>query len=89
MKVSPGYNGERHRDFFKFKMKDAWMTFWIEEIEPTEFNVIPMDDLRKHELSGDCECNPKIVEESGQLIIVHNSYDKREIVERLYETCKN
>ena len=42
-------------------------------------HIIPVDDLISHRESRECECIPK-VEEHGKLII-HNSYDMRELLE--------
>ena len=43
------------------------------------YHVIPVDDFWEHEESEGCMCKPRI-EENGKLI-VHNSYDGREIIE--------
>ena len=47
---------------------------------PDVYHVLPIDDLQSHEESAQCACEPKI-EENGALVM-HNSYDGREIVER-------
>lgn len=44
-------------------------------------HILPVSDLKEHEESSTCGCNPKIIEESGELICVHNSYDGREGLE--------
>ena len=49
------------------------------------YNILPTNDLKEHTEDSTCECNPKIFFENGEMIIVHNSYDKRELVE---ETLK-
>ena len=41
------------------------------------YHVLPIDDLQSHEESKDCACEPRIEDN----IIVHNSYDGREIIE--------
>ena len=46
-------------------------------------NIIPTNDLKEHEESTTCQCKPKIIENNGEIIVVHNSYDGREYVERL------
>ena len=48
-------------------------------------NIVPINDLEEHEESSTCKCNPKLIEENGELILVHNSFDKREFIERLFE----
>ena len=45
-------------------------------------HVIPVDDLRSHEECSKCHCNPNV--NDGLKMIVHNSFDVRE----LYETGK-
>lgn len=50
------------------------------------WHILPINDLKEHEELSSCECNPKMeVLEDGDLMIIHNSYDKREIIERLFE----
>jgi hypothetical protein len=48
-------------------------------------HILPINDLEKHEELSTCKCNPKLIEENGELILVHNSFDKREIIERLFK----
>lgn len=46
-------------------------------------HVLPVDDLKEHTETDDCECHPRIeyVGDGGKLV-VHNSYDGREFLER-------
>ncbi|CAB4130567.1 hypothetical protein UFOVP129_6 [uncultured Caudovirales phage] len=44
-------------------------------------NVIPLNDLKEQEEQSTCECCPKVWFEKGEMIIVHNSFDKREEIE--------
>lgn len=46
-------------------------------------NVIPKNDLKEHFPDTTCECNPYVefIEETGETIVVHNSYDGREGLE--------
>lgn len=49
------------------------------------WHIEPTNDLKEHTHKA-CECCPKInVLDNGDLQIVHNSYDGREIAERLME----
>lgn len=49
----------------------------------SDVNVIPVNDLKPHVESPDCACGPRVeCFENGNRVIVHNSYDGREIVER-------
>jgi hypothetical protein len=47
------------------------------------YNVLPINDSDEHVESSTCKCRPKIISENGEMIIVHNSFDGREYVERL------
>lgn len=50
------------------------------------WHVYPTNDLKVHDINGDCACNPIIyIADNGELLYVHNSYDGREHVERLIE----
>ncbi len=54
-------------------------------IEPRPpYHVYPVDDLFEHDLTGDtCGCEP-VVElfENGSKLVIHNSYDGRELLEQ-------
>lgn len=42
-------------------------------------HVLPLNDLKEHMESIDCECHPKLTYVGeGNLIVTHNSYDGRE-----------
>lgn len=41
------------------------------------YHVVPVNDLKEHELSVDCWCNPKRDEEEPE-VIVHYAMDGRE-----------
>jgi hypothetical protein len=52
-------------------------------------HVLPVDDLKEHIETDDCECHPKIKYVEGGKIVVHNSYDGREFMEKWEEEkCK-
>lgn len=42
-------------------------------------NIIPLNDLKPHTEDSTCECKPSLIIEEGEMIIVHNSYDGREL----------
>ena len=49
------------------------------------FHVTPINDLREHESSEKCWCNPVLDDEpSANLVWVHNSMDGRENYEPPY-----
>jgi hypothetical protein len=49
-------------------------------------HVLPQDDIKEHTESNDCECKPTVryVGEGGK-VVIHNSYDGREFLERWEE----
>lgn len=49
------------------------------------FHIMPINDLKEHEQLSTCECCPKLEIENGEMIFVHNAYDKRELFEVLLE----
>ncbi len=46
------------------------------------WNVVPVKDMREHEEHVSCWCKPSIHRERRGRVIVHNSMDGRELVER-------
>ena len=46
-------------------------------------NILPENDLKEHVESSICDCNPSVEFENGEMIIIHNSYDGRELLEDL------
>jgi hypothetical protein len=51
-------------------------------------NIYPINDTKSHVLNTTCDCDPSIIEEYGELIVSHNSYDGREAVEEANEILK-
>lgn len=47
-------------------------------------HVLPINDLEEHEELSTCKCSPKLIEENGELILIHNSFDRREVIENLF-----
>lgn len=44
--------------------------------------VVPENDLKPHDrTSTTCHCQPRVTFENGEMIIIHNSFDKREFEE--------
>jgi len=49
-------------------------------------HVYPVSDLKEHILEGvDCHCNPTVKVVGDALIIIHNAYDHREVIEQANE----
>jgi hypothetical protein len=53
------------------------------------FHVLPVNDIKEHRESYVCHCQPKVQNESGNMIIIHNSFDGREGVEWANEILNN
>lgn len=49
------------------------------------YNILPINDLKEHVDDSTCKCNPKVIFENGEMIVIHNSFDGREIREQLIE----
>ena len=43
-----------------------------------DWHVIPLNDLKEHECSADCWCEPTLDDEAEGLVYVHHSLDGRE-----------
>ncbi len=51
-------------------------------------HVTPINDLKPHEESTTCECCPRVEFENGEMIVIHNSFDGRELLENIaVEIC--
>lgn len=51
-------------------------------------HVLPVNDIEDHEEFSTCKCEPKVIIENGEMIIIHNSFDYREIIEQTREILK-
>jgi len=44
-------------------------------------HVVPINDLRDHQINGKCWCKPRLDDQGDEPIWVHNSMDGREAFE--------
>jgi len=52
-------------------------------------SILPIHDTKPHIEDSTCECEPEIkIIETGDIIMVHNSFDGREIIEKINELIK-
>jgi len=52
--------------------------------------VVPLNDLREHkDFETTCECNPRVEWINGEMLIIHNAFDQREIIEKVNEILKD
>lgn len=48
------------------------------------WHIYPIDDTIGHQLDGDdCHCNPEVEEIEDSLLVIHNAYDDREVIEQM------
>lgn len=52
-------------------------------------HVYPLNDLQEHIFESTCFCNPIVTIQNGEIIICHNSFDGREIIEKVNQIIKN
>ncbi len=74
---------------YKFeKINDSNHCFiCLNDWEP--LHVMPIDDEKEHHMKYFCGCDPRLIYESGTIIVVHNSYDGREAIEEANEIINN
>lgn len=54
------------------------------------FHVLPINDINPHEEVGtSCPCEPRVIFEGGEMIIIHNSFDGREGLEQANDILNN
>ena len=51
----------------------------------TPVHVMPVDDLMPHRFGMNCECRPRLDCENGSAVVIHTSYDGREMQEKEHE----
>lgn len=44
-------------------------------------HITPVNDLEEHDQSSTCKCLPSVEFVNGEMIIIHNSFDGRELNE--------
>lgn len=52
------------------------------------YHVLPVNDIKEHEESADCHCQPTVEELKYGRLVVHNSYDGREATEQAIENAQ-
>jgi len=52
--------------------------------------ILPINDIQKHEEeSTTCACKPRVEFINGEMLIIHNSFDGRELEEQINEILNN
>lgn len=49
------------------------------------YHLLPTNDLESHEKTTTCKCEPSVKYEDGEMLVIHNSFDKRELFEEIDE----
>lgn len=70
------YNDEGRREVVH--SGDNWV---LGEDYSGDIHVLPLGELEEHGTDSGCICGPRVDIEGAHLVIVHNSFDHREIVE--------
>lgn len=52
-------------------------------------HAYPLNDLKEHIFESTCDCCPTVIIQNGEMIVCHNSFDGREIIEEANEILKN
>lgn len=48
-------------------------------------HILPINDLKEHEEKSTCHCEPSVeILDNGDLLVIHNSFDRRELIENLF-----
>jgi hypothetical protein len=55
----------------------------------TSIQIIPRNDTEEHEQTQWCECKPMLETLNNILIVTHNAYDLREVIEVTNEILNN
>jgi hypothetical protein len=62
---------------------------WAVIHDDNSAHVFPINDVRWHDIDGlGCKCDPKIESVDGFLVVTHNAFDNREIVEQAEQYIK-
>ena len=51
-------------------------------------HVLPVNDIKEHVEESTCNCCPALKMENGEMIFIHNSYDRREEKEVGYNVAQ-
>jgi len=62
------------------------MSNWVVISFDNQHNVIPLNDTGPHIESVKCACKPVVEMKNGDRVIIHNSYDHRELLESEFNT---
>ena len=50
------------------------------------YTIVPLNDIEEHEdYETTCKCDPKVEFVDGEMLIIHNAFDNREILEQVNE----
>lgn len=54
------------------------------------YHIVPINDIEDHDDTGTtCKCEPSVIfEEDGDIIVIHHSFDGRELLEKIEEGFK-
>ena len=61
------------------------MSYETNKKDKMSCHILPIDDLEEHEETTTCKCEPRLEIINGEMLIIHNSFDQREVIEEVNE----
>lgn len=53
-------------------------------------HILPINDLEPHDEEGTtCKCEPRVEFAEGGMLVIHNAFDNREIIEQVIKILQN
>jgi len=52
-------------------------------------HILPTNDLEPHEQETTCKCKPRVEFVEGGMLVIHNSFDQRELEEQIKEILES
>lgn len=50
------------------------------------WHILPCNDIEEHDENTTCKCHPRVeMQENGDMLVIHNSFDGREAIEMANE----
>ena len=67
---------------------DYYLNYHENDWSWEEVNILPKNDTKEHTEGATCECKPVVEVHGFSLLIIHNAFDNREILEEIEEMRK-
>jgi hypothetical protein len=73
---------------FALSVTVGFNKYFMEENKIAVWHILPRNDSDIHEETSVCKCEPSVKITEGGVLIVHNSFDGRELIEQANEILK-